>query len=64
MILAVGIGHGSKSKRPIETVTPLADKLKQSATLITDPQGRSAAAYAGCAVQHGAVRIGDIAVGS
>ena len=36
MIFAAGIGPGSKSKRPIETVTPLADKLKQSATLITD----------------------------
>jgi len=28
-IFAAGIGHGSKSKRPLETVTPLAARLKE-----------------------------------
>jgi hypothetical protein len=29
-IFAAGIGHGSKSERPLETVTPLIDFLKQN----------------------------------
>jgi hypothetical protein len=38
VIFAAGIAHGSKSKRPAETVTPLVAKLKEDrqAALITD----------------------------
>jgi broad specificity phosphatase PhoE len=37
VIFASGLGHGSKSKRPMQTVTPLADLLKETeaAALIT-----------------------------
>jgi hypothetical protein len=35
-IFASGIGHGSKSKRPVETVTPLAAKLNETQPVAFD----------------------------
>ena len=34
VIFASGLGHGSKSKRPMQTVTPLADLLKTEAVAL------------------------------